>query len=438
MFALLFVFSSSASELPLKIPLLELPTNLENNGHWPGMLTSQTVAEDLHLLVMGGHMKWAEQAKSRHELIWLHHDIAQAFLFLADGWMHEEWHRAVLAKHEISSVNNMLNPAVVFSGNGLVDVDGLLDSELSALKQNAPADMVRMSLAGMEGQQELVHNLVEYSFFQEERRSKKKFFGQVSTSKLHTDIIFFLNQANNFMYMNACATGGLEDQIAELERVELTQRSRDFTGADCNAWVYDLFRPNEPYENRGPHSSGDGIDRYIDLDEMSEEEQDFLTTAYWSQMLNFIHPMTLNFDGWEHSDGIWAINLRHAMIPFGVSYDVEGRWTTSNGQYTAALRNGIAQSSYHPTVEFEWRKLELGTFGFGLQTALWWQPEDLLFTTTKGKLGGSIAFKNDFTIAGNWDWSNHLVLKTQGFQYGALYMERNASLFSSLIYRWQI
>ena len=34
---------------------------------------------------------------------------------------------------------------------------------------------------------------------------------------------------------------------------------RDFVGLDCNAWVYDLFRPNEPYELRGIHPIGNWI-----------------------------------------------------------------------------------------------------------------------------------------------------------------------------------
>ena len=162
------------------------------------------------------------------------------------------------------------------------------------------------------------------------------------------------------------------------KKTELTQRSRDFTGADCNAWAYDLFRPLEPYADRGPHSSGEGIDRYIELEEMSDEEKQFLTTAFKSQVINFIHPMTLNFDGWQHADGIWAINLRHAMVPFGMSYDVEGRWSSSKGHYTAALRNGISQNRYHPTVELGWHNISLGRHRLGIETAIWLQPEDLL------------------------------------------------------------
>ena len=69
--------------LPLHaaVLLLELASYLENDGHWPGMQTSKTVAADLHLLVMGAHMKWAEAADTRHQLIWLSHDLAQFGLF---------------------------------------------------------------------------------------------------------------------------------------------------------------------------------------------------------------------------------------------------------------------------------------------------------------------------------------------------------------------
>jgi len=63
---------------------------------------------------------------------------------------------------------------------------------------------------------------------------------------------------------------------------------RDFVGMDFTSWVYDLFRPNEPYTNRGIHPSGVGIKRYIKTSDLTKEEQSYLKLQGFLSLFNFI------------------------------------------------------------------------------------------------------------------------------------------------------
>ena len=61
---------------------------------------------------------------------------------------------------------------------------------------------------------------------------------------------------NDLIYHSLCVNDELDTMMDEINARETTEASRDFTGPDCTAWVYDLRRPDEPYADRGTHPSG--------------------------------------------------------------------------------------------------------------------------------------------------------------------------------------
>src|SRR5690606_9411397 len=89
------------------------------------------------------------------------------------------------------------------------------------------------------------------------------------------------------------------------------------TGFDCVSYVYDLFRPDEPYEARGPHPSGEGIARYRSRDDLTATEKDYLHRMALYSWLNLIDPFWLTYTGWEWGDRLWTATLRHRLPPFG-------------------------------------------------------------------------------------------------------------------------
>ncbi len=183
---------------------------------------------------------------------------------------------------------------------------------------------------------------------------------------------------------------------------------------------------------------GNCIDRYISEVDRSAEEDSYLHRATWMQLLNLVHPQILGVDGWITGSSYWAVNLRHAMTPFGVSYDVEGRYASPKGDYSAAIRSGVSQKGYLPTIELERHRVALGRHEIDLFAELWLQPEELLFTATKSQAGGAMALQLRTPVIGQWFWQNRLAAKSAGFQYGELYLEPKLSFQTGVLFRWLV
>jgi hypothetical protein len=126
-------------------------------------------------------------------------------------------------------------------------VSHVRDEDLAALKAQHPAEQVRLSQAGIEGNQELIAAIERVSFFQ-------------GSPAAHTFILPLL-AFGNWSYMSECDSrhgDELTDRMNGEDGADVQRR--DFTGLDCTGWVYDLFTPAEPYSARGVHPSGVGID----------------------------------------------------------------------------------------------------------------------------------------------------------------------------------
>jgi hypothetical protein len=107
---------------------------------------------------------------------------------------------------------------------------------------------------------------------------------------------------------------------------EKTIASRDFTGMDFLGWTYDLFRPGEPYANRGIHPSGIGINRYIKTTDLTHEELTYLKRQGNLQFLNLLSPalidlrllgIDLNRIPFSDNDWFGALALHHYLTSFG-------------------------------------------------------------------------------------------------------------------------
>ena len=78
------------------------------------------------------------------------------------GWVHEEWHRAVLKNRGIDSYDEIYDFKIFSS---YISVSHIKDEDLIRLKANYPADMVRLSEAGNEANLELGLAIGKDSFF---------------------------------------------------------------------------------------------------------------------------------------------------------------------------------------------------------------------------------------------------------------------------------
>ena len=279
----LALFSSSiivhaAPAYKLTLPIVDLPGNKDFDYTKPSMKQSLYFTKGFYQASHYGIEQYWKNNFTASYLSVIVFDVLTTWLPLSSTWLHEEWHRAVMGKHGIDSYNEVYEMEF-FSET--ISVSNVSDDELITFKQNHPHDFIRMHSAGLESQNQL--NLAI---------EKDQFFHNTTTLDQFT---LLSNTVNTTAYLYTCASDDSNELTEKIIRREGTDISdRDFTGLDCNAWVYDLFRPNEPYTDRGIHPSGVGIDRYITYDKLNDEEKRFLRKQYYLSYLNFIDPFLLN------------------------------------------------------------------------------------------------------------------------------------------------
>jgi hypothetical protein len=84
-------------------------------------------------------------------------------------------------------------------------------------------------------------------------------------------------------------------------------------------WVYDLFRPDEPYSARGIHPSGTGINRYRKTTDLTDEELSYLHAQRYWYIFNYVSPMLFNVNRITIGDaGLYGnFAFRHFLTSFG-------------------------------------------------------------------------------------------------------------------------
>jgi hypothetical protein len=412
-----------ASPVQLDLPIIDTPFNFSQDGYtFPSMLQSLTLSTDFY-----ESLHWSiAQAPVPETTIWrrlaiIGVDILAEPFPLSDGWMHEEWHRAVMSKNRISSYNDVYNIPI---GQELIAVSHVRDADLIRLKHDHPYDQVRLSAAGMESQT-MQNLLIEHHHFYD-------------NSPTFDAGVMWLNAVGNWAYLSTCSSGEADSSTNKQNREDGASISkRDFTGLDCTAWVYDLFRPNEPYTARGTHPSGVGIDRYIKYSDLSNDEQKFLKLQTQLSLLNLIDPFLIGRDHFHgHHNGsalIWNARLSHYLTSFGYTVDANLFLNYRSENYLVQLHNGFNDERYYPGLTIEhvreslpWPKLSLTT-----TATIWTQPhgqdvkaksEDLLLA------GSAKLFYNRPSI------SPYIGVnaKTPGWMAGNVYLEKNISFWTGI------
>lgn len=406
-----------------EFPLLDLPYN---GKAFPSMRQSMQMSNDFHYLLHNSWLDLVSDEGVNDPDNWLSQSLP-IFLFdlvwetmpFGQAWMHEEWHRAVLGRRGISSHNGIYD----FKSSGIVYVDRVRDEDLIALKLNHPDEMVRLHSAGFESQYE--QNL-EFE--------KQGFFNNHSPAMGGA---IFLNYANNIWYMNMCASRSMSDALTnDANRLDGTNVSaRDFTGLDCTAWTYDLFRPNEPYAARGMHPSGVGINRYRKFSDLTVVEQHYLERQRNLSLLNLVDPflfgqrqLATGSDEW-----FWNATLRHELTPFGydIATNVFLKERDGLGIF-AAVHSYSNDTGTYPGIEVTLPHYPASLFDEVVhitpRVLAWSQPKHLLFRDPSAKLGGLMSIRLDMPIGGGWEMYGELEGKTRGWVAGNEYLGGNVAM----------
>ena len=408
--------------LILELPLIDLPFNLSDGYTAPSMQQSLDVTKDLYQYSHYKFAQWFDSRPLARTLSTVGFDIVSLWLPFGAAWLHEEWHRAVMSKHGIDSYNEVYEFPLF---EETISVKHVKDEDLIRLKQEYPADIVRLHASGIEAQYELNFAL-----------EKDRFYHQPPT---FDDAILWLNYINNISYLYACASdqsSTITDEILQNEDEDVSER--DFTGLDCNAWVYDLFRPDEPYEQRGIHPSGVGINRYIKYDDLSDEEQDYLNTNFKLSFLNLVDPFLYRLEYFTATNPInqqpfrWNATLRHHLTSFGYSIDTNIFYQQKSVNAMAIFHGYFNKDHFFPGLELALVRFPIPLFGMKLplsvRTSMWLQPKDQQFYTDQSELGGIATMKLNFPAYKQWETFIEMEAKTQGWVAGNVYLGDNFSI----------
>jgi len=417
---------STSKERPpvaiLELPLADYPFNWAHGYSAPSMQQSLYATKDVYQYTHYKFAQWFESRPVARTLSTIGFDVVSLWLPFGAAWTHEEWHRAVLSSRGIHSYDEIYEFPLFAETISVKDVK---DEDLIQLKKEYPAEMVRLHAAGIEAQYEL-------NFAME----KDRFFLQPPT---FDDAILWLNYINNISYLYACASNEsntITDELLQNENQDISQR--DFTGLDCDAWVYDLFRPDEPYQQRGIHPSGVGIKRYIKFDDLTPAEQDYLKTNFKLSLLNLANPFLYRLNGFtatnpiDHHPFRWNATLRHHLTSFGYTVDANFFYEQNPVNAVAIFHHYFNKDHFFPGLELAVIRLPISVFhqpvALSARSAVWLQPKDQQFYTNDSELGGVATVKLNYTLLGPWETFIELEAKTPGWLAGNVYLGDNFSV----------
>jgi hypothetical protein len=417
--------NAKADDLVIDVPLLDVPFNFQHDVNYPSMRQAMLVSTDFyqgaHKLMQGDD----DFPRLGRRLLILGFDYVSTWLPPSSAWMHEEWHRSVMTTRQIKSYNDVYN--LNFFSDAIA-VSHVTDADLTRLKRDHPADSVRLSAAGIESE-------AEQNFLIERRH----FFDDVST---WDQGVLWLNYLNNYSYISNCASPDSDTFTADEIRDEGSNvPKRDFTGLDCDGWVYDLFRPDEPYAARGVHPSGTGIDRYRSWSDLSAEEQRFLKRQRTLNLLNFVDPFLFGISAFGSSqDGeplLWNATLRHHLTSFGYTIDVNVFLKKPAQSWLFTLHNQFNAVRYFPGftaerigMDLPWPHLQLST-----RLSLWTQPKDQRVKSASGLAGGLLGLTLTRDLSANAQAYLGLDAKSRGLVAGNPYLDANVCGITGLIFQ---
>ena len=326
------------------------------------------------------------------------------------AYQHEEFHRAVMSSRHIYSYDEVWK-----FGKGLdIAVTNVKDEDLVYLKANHPADQVRLSAAGVEGEYAFLLRMREDNFF---RQTGYPFLG-----------ISLLGTIHAVSYVNLPFTerfNSITDSILAHDRDNIL--ARDFTGWDFSAWVYDLFTPEEPYEDRGTWPGGLGIKRPVKESDLTAEMKDFLRETGNMQYLNFISPFMIGINRIQLKPG-YFFNFALRSIPTSFGYYAGGDFFLDFNDRQVLLNLGInrSKSLILPSVDVTYYNIirrEDSRFSAHVNLSGWLQPKDQLFAADKASPGMAVGVQPRFDIGERFTIMADLSYKTKGWVFGNPYLD---------------
>lgn len=369
--------------------------------------------------------KLDQQHKGKTRRIWniIGAEFTSAFAFalttklpFAGGWAHEEYHRTTWSQHKIGSCNHIWG--FDLAPDALTYVGCVHDHDLGYFKAKDPAGYVRMGSSGIEAHYQISETIQRQSFMQE--------------TGLPNLALFWANFIAAQDYVNRAHTTKTIDEHAELYDDETDELKRDFIGNDFTAWVYDLFKAEELYTDRGIHPTGVGIDRYRDYNDLSDEMRSYVKKMADRQWLNVISPFMFRVNKIKVNDDLsFNFALRHYLTSFGDNMKLDLFIHHKKQKSIIALHKySNFKEEWHPGLEYtHFFDQIIGKKITGSLRAMGWiQPKNQNFYTTDGQLGNLVSLNLAYKSKGSFSPYIELESKSKGWVAGNPYLGHKNSL----------
>jgi hypothetical protein len=407
-------------EVRLRFTLVEAPDVWAPRPTWPTMDVSLGLAVGVDRLAVLGVHSFYDAAFPHQEGLRKGLGIATAGalaggLVFVNAWAHEEWHRAVLSRAGASSRNGLYHPGDW--SNGLIAVDRVSDEALSSFKREHPADYVRMSSAGMEAQYAIGRRLGDEAFFGDGVGER---WGALYLADTWLAPTLVANELSVALYDLRCADEA-NDEVTDAEnRLRLDVPSRDFTGLDCTAWVYDLRRPDQPYEARGPHPYGAGVDRYRSWVGPHAGRAGLPRGPGAAGPPEPREPPAARLHGGSSgATPAGGARLGQVATPWGHRVDAVVAFRGPSLRGTATLHSGFARAGWFPGVGLTLVEHPLAAgLSVDAELDLWLQPADQRWDEAARAPGGRLRADLNLPVTRGFAVSPGLDLKSQGFVVG--------------------
>lgn len=387
------------------LPILDFPDNSRTKFRAASMQQSLKMTKSFYYSVHYGLEIWGKKKLGKNGKFWSK-VIMSVFDFapipLSNTWLHEEWHRSILSLNDVDSQNT-------YWANSVKKVD---DKDLISFKARSPQDFVRQATAGNEGNLEFVMSI-----------QKDVFNKQVNTWNYG---LYWGNYAVNSFYLFGSTRKGSKPLVKFKNGENEDIQDRDANGYDPINATFDLFNPDSPYEARGIHPSGIGIDRYVEFNNLSLSAQQFLKNQFSLSLLNFLD---LNLFGIDELGKKLKYNLsiRHHMTSFG--YMLSGNIFVKTEKYAGMIRPKFYKNNERAFFGLD---LEMGNNWAKIRLAGWQQPEHQFFKDSEAAWGGLISASLRPQLTNHINPYVECTLKSKGWVAGNPYLDKNFTCLMGL------
>jgi hypothetical protein len=424
---------SSRIKAQLEGPLFEFPQNLPKTYAYPSLNQARDLSFSIYNLAFWGLHSGVtrlvlgknKQPDRKHQLLNGFANYAVQLAFCRYGselpitlgvWAHEEYHRSILKTAGIYSHN----------GNWLFNrwdgtVYGPSDKQLSDLKKTNPDVLLYSYVAGVQSEIALNEKMTQAAF------TNKQAYNKAALLLYNSWYVY-----NYFRFSNSALSDSVKRIAPQFENKNPTQR--DFAGADLTAWVYDLYSRDSAYTQRSSFANGEGVNRRIGQNDLTEEGKSFLHKQQKLSLLNFLHPGILGFS-------TIPLLRNFSFLPYLTYYPTHfGNRISAHLLLKIKSQGfGIALQKYNGAVGSSYG-VELSAFTIkhtdhlstSIQAAIWKQPQH--YFSKSSDLGGALACKLHYRISSAFQTSATVEYKTKGWYLNNPYLNSNFSLGVGLQY----